>query len=291
MENEINIRGEYWIQDGHVDFADGDVSDTNHEMIAIQHVFSQYSDQVDSLADQYNIEHDEFDYDGVDVEAIENALSAIEEFLTTGLRNDAEEEDVPEIEPISEEAAHTLMMQHIGCNADAYNILRGGGDGRLYCMMYEGWIAVRNNNVELYGFSNDRKKEVAEGIAEIIYEDLGLTEDEYDPNEVEIYIYDQKTKRGFSTTLLEISQPFGGGGRLGIQMPADTKPPKDQYGIWNPHDQTENRPNWNKPPAKPIDKWTQAYRDKGLGFQPPWKGTSEVTSFYEWLRKKIMERK
>jgi uncharacterized protein (TIGR02996 family) len=287
MEEDVKIRGEYWVIDGSVDFADGDVGDRNHEMIAMEHVFSEYMNSIESLMDEYNIEHDEFEYDGVNIEAIESALSALEEYLTTGLRDDGEDdgESPPEIQPISEQEADALMMREIGCNADAYYILRGGGDGRLYCMQYEGWIAVRNNNVELYGFDSQRRAEVAEAIAEIIYEDLGLTDEQYDPNEVQIYIYDVKTKRGLSTSLLELAQP-GQTQRIGMNIQAHTKPPKDQYLTWNPKDTTENTPNWGtKPPMKKPDAWTQAARDKGLGYHPPWKGTSEgVLSFYEWMR-------
>ena len=35
------IKGEYWIYDGNVDFADGDVGDYNHESIAMSHVFNK----------------------------------------------------------------------------------------------------------------------------------------------------------------------------------------------------------------------------------------------------------
>ncbi len=279
MEDDIEIRGEYWVIDGELDFADGDVGDRNHEMIAIDHVFSNYSDAVENIADHYGIEHKDFENDGVDVEAISDAISEIEEYLTTGHKEDSEDEQ-PQIQPISEQEADALLMREIGCNRDAYLILRGGGDGRLYCMVYEGWIAIRGHNVELYGYDNSRRQEIGEAVATIIYEENNLTDDQYDPEQVDLYIYDIKTSRGFNVTLQSL---------ISNEMTVSSvpnQPPKINSTPPSLPDQEENNPNYgDKPPAK-TDKWTQSARDKGMGFHPPWKPTSEnVASFYEWLIK------
>ena len=56
------IRGEYWIQDGYVDFADGDVGDRNHEGIAIDAVMGSYAEEVASLAEELEVEHEDIDH-------------------------------------------------------------------------------------------------------------------------------------------------------------------------------------------------------------------------------------
>ena len=49
------IRGEYWIQDGRVDFADGDTGDKNHEMIAVNHVCSEHIEKIYDCAEELGV--------------------------------------------------------------------------------------------------------------------------------------------------------------------------------------------------------------------------------------------
>ena len=55
------IRGEYWIEDGYVNFADGDIGDANHEMIAVSAICHQYKSSIENLADELDIEYDELE--------------------------------------------------------------------------------------------------------------------------------------------------------------------------------------------------------------------------------------
>jgi hypothetical protein len=42
-----SIRGEYWIQGGSVEFADGDIGDFNHEAVVMQHAAILLSDELE----------------------------------------------------------------------------------------------------------------------------------------------------------------------------------------------------------------------------------------------------
>ena len=53
------IRGEYWIQGGQVEFADGDVGDQNHEMVALNSVAADHLDSLTDYAEELNIDHKE----------------------------------------------------------------------------------------------------------------------------------------------------------------------------------------------------------------------------------------
>lgn len=77
-----DIRGEYWITDGYVDFADGDVGDMNHEGKAIQYVASKHVEDVVNIASDLGIELDHRrneEYPAGDIEQIrEKIIAAIE---------------------------------------------------------------------------------------------------------------------------------------------------------------------------------------------------------------------
>ena len=75
------IKGEYWIYDGNVDFADGDVGDYNHESIAMSHVFNKFANNISSLAEELDIEHEIEHYGELDTEAMSNLLQEIEDQL------------------------------------------------------------------------------------------------------------------------------------------------------------------------------------------------------------------
>ena len=147
------IKGEYWIIDGDVDFADGDVGDYNHEALAIDHVFRSWSDNVASVAEEYGIETDFNSDDYADTESITNTINEILEII----QEDHNEED-----------SNTILMQQLGITEPAYLVICGFGDARDYVMQYEGWIALRGNSSDLYGFDAEKRKSLAEGVEQIL---------------------------------------------------------------------------------------------------------------------------
>ena len=292
MDEEVEIRGEYWVQNGQVDFADGDVGDQNHEGIAIEHVVGKYADDVSSLADDLDLSHGSIssDYGGVDSEAVSKVLWRVYETLTTGRDPDDEDEQKPEREPMSGDDADAYIVKELGCNADAYRILLGQGDARLYVMKYENWIAIRSHSVDVYGYTDQKRQEIASAVQDVIYEESNMTDDEYDPETVDIDIHDLSNNKYRSMTLAELLTPAA------VQTNArNIDDGKNAYGANGKLKQTstamfrqdtaESLPQVRK--NKSVqNKWNKAAQDKGV--IPPghelWRGTSEqYVSFSEWL--------
>lgn len=93
----------------------------------------------------------------------------------------------------------------MGIGDEEYATMLGFGDARLYCMEHEGWIAVRSNNVEFYGFDNAKKQEIVRGVDDILEQEGIETPDE----QIELFLYDHKTKRSWDSTLAELKSNTG----------------------------------------------------------------------------------
>lgn len=270
MYGSKEIRGEYWIQNGNVDFADGDIGDRNHAMIAREHVCHQYSDDIINLANELGISTNFSNhYDSIDIEELERMLSAIEEKL--------------EKKGMNKKAIDQYIMQNIGCNREAYEILRGGGDERLYAMKYEGWIAVRGMNIELYGYDERKRQQLVHGLGEIL--DSEGIDESIPPEELDFSIDDHKTNRSHSVTLAELEEPVSMKASI---MPQTVKKIPIPQGNKN----SEENKGQNPSPSVP-NPWNKAATAAGI--IPPghelWRGTSEnklkLKTFSEWLKQRV----
>ena len=188
--DDTKISGEYWIIEGSVDFADGDVGDTNHAMIANNHVVHQFVSEIESLADEYGLETELERYGEVDSEQIATVIDEVYERLLE--------------QGISSKEIYQIIQDKIGADAEALQILRGGGDSRLYVMKHNGWIAVRSNNAELFGYDSSKQRYLARGIGDILFDEGN---EHFNPSEVEIAIYDHKNRRSWYVTLEELENP------------------------------------------------------------------------------------
>lgn len=178
------IRGEYWIVDGRVDFADGDVGDQNHEMVALNAVASDHIDALVDYAEELGVE---------DIPNIDEPFPAASE-LTRSIHFALVEKGVPAVHV----AGH--VVKRLGTSMDVYKMLGGGGDARLHMMKTDGWVAVRSNNVELYGYDQDKRKSLADGIEDILDQE-GVEEPD---EEIELSLYDHRTGRSSDVTLADI---------------------------------------------------------------------------------------
>lgn len=235
--NPGEIRGEYWVIDGFVDFADGDVVDKNHEGIAIEHVVSYYSENIVDLAEEMDIECKIDTYGEIDTEKIIKVLDEIRDKLVETIPN-----------------PDAYIMNKIGCDEYAYNILWGSGDASSYVMKKWGWIAIRSNNVEFYGYNQKRQKEIADAIEEI----LSQEREEADDSVVSLSMEDLKTNRYWTATLEELKSPVVG------YRPSEI-PQKPIY----------NRPAYYITPKKDttVPSKTNAWKQQ-LGSEP-WRLSSE----------------
>lgn len=258
-DNDVLIAGEYWIIDGSVDFADGGISDKNHEYIAREYLVLQYQDLIEQLAEKYGVPYeDAFSYGEVDLIQVEDVILGIEEALKDrGVRNATE-----------------VLERKFG-DSEVVSILKGGGDARQYAMDHYGWIAVRGNNVELSGYDYDRQQEIAGGIWDIL-EGEGFDTDNIDPSNVELSVYDHATGRSWYVTLQDLEQP-----QVSVR-PSQALTTRTK-GL--SRDSEENKYHF---PAKSKDRpWNVAARQYGLGSEL-WRGTSEG---FEWAVNRLVERR
>jgi hypothetical protein len=183
----MKIRGEYWIQGGQVDFADGDVGDQNHEMVALNHIASEHLDGLFDYAEELGVETEDFDrYSENPSSTASELLGSIHHELTA--RGVASVQVAPEV------------ISKLGINAETYKMLGGGGDARLYVMKNEGWIAIRSNNIELFGYDANKKRQLASGLEDILDQE-GIDEPD---EQIEFSLYDHRTNRSSDVTLADI---------------------------------------------------------------------------------------
>lgn len=256
------IRGEYWITDGSVDEADGEAGDYNHEGRALEHVFGAWADAVKYVAQDYDIETD-FGYMGmINCDAVSNTISSILEILMS--------------QGHSEESANGFLMQELGINQPAYLVICGFGDAQEYVMMYEGWISVRGDNADVYGFDAEKRKSLADGIEEILFDEGHL--DDEGIAEFEIAVSDFKTGKSFSLSLEQLREPVA---PVRTNQPINTK--GDRRFNWTTPDTEENK--YSKKIGSKPNPWNTAAQQQGVigPGQQLWRGTSESRGFKAWL--------
>lgn len=257
------INGEFWINGNQIEYAEGDY---NHEGLAIHHIFDEFGESIINLArDQ-----------GIDVSEISNTVDGfnqdeISDLIDQLLGNYAstQYQNSPQV---------LNLMQEIGANADAFKILRGGGNASLYVMVYEEWIAIRRMSIELFGYNERKRKILLNGLFEIL-ESEGCDFDNPSLNNLEFEMYDHKTKRATDLTLSDIENPAPV--LRPQQMPVGKQGDRRFPLIYS--DKTENLPK--QPQLEPkVNQWKTAAQQANLitPGQDLWRGTSE--SFSTWIK-------
>ena len=262
----MKIRGEYWIQNGQVDFADGDTGDQNHEMIALNSIAYDQIDGLEAVARELGVDTEELG--GRDDEPSQTAYHLLQAIDYT-LRDS----DIP-----TDEFGRWINKK-LGINAETYEMLLGKGDARLYVMKNEGWMAVRSNNIELFGYDTSKKKQLAEGLDKILEEE-GIDDPE---EQIEFNLYDHKTNRSSDVTLADIksASTFA----RPQQLPSTTynkilipPPKKDQpMGSQSPRTMTaQERQAMNTSESKlGFKQWLGKSRPKGFIVRRTWPYLSE----------------
>lgn len=180
VENFTNtqIRGEYWIADGHVMQAD-DSSDYNHEGYVMMYM------QQD-IASHFGVEsYSEYlDWDKIKKQIIDEIL---------------QDADPDEYEDLAEKAdddpdAFIVMQMQDPEGAEKMQIANGFGDARLYAIMKWGWKRVAGNDIESRALTPTDMKQIASGLYDI---DSELDE----KSEFNISVYGNKSYR---VTLAEL---------------------------------------------------------------------------------------
>ena len=146
------FRGEYWIEDGSVTFADGDVGDLNHEGIALQRAQGELS----TLCG--------FDYDGAFEDFDEALVAAGEEAGFVG----------PKEGGWWQHQVISFLFKENGVelkpHEDLISVALDNGDAREYAMVHWGWIWCKGTWFGMDKWNEDTKKSLISGINNILDE-------------------------------------------------------------------------------------------------------------------------
>lgn len=253
------IRGEYWIINGNVEFADGDSGDKNHEMIAYEHLANSYVDVIYNYAKSIGVQVpslSSIEYSENVGESVRDLLSTIQKTLFS--EKDPKNPNLPLFK--NNYAIFEKIKEETNIEEEALKILVQGIyfgaflDPRVYVMKKEGWIVLRNNNVELYGYNDSKRKEIVDGVEQVLDEEGIEASDE----EIEINIFDHKTKRSWDSNLSDLKS----GGIRAVTLPNTT---------------------YNRPILTPVDRSKISSKTMDIRTRNMLQTSESNLNFREWL--------
>ena len=157
---QTSIRGEYWIlEDGDVDYADGDVGDITHEGVVIQSLIWEILSNFDVYEDKPSWD------DNVKKKIFDKIL------------DDSEEEEREQLEREYDEEGYyddiiLRKLKEMDNQAEQkIDVINDRVDARIYGMKYWGWKTVRGHYVESWQMSPQDMKVIAIGLKTIAYEE------------------------------------------------------------------------------------------------------------------------
>jgi hypothetical protein len=151
LENS-NFRGEYWIQDGYVQFADGDVGDLNHEAIVIQNAAGQVLSEIGIDADEPYLE-----------DMKDEIYEAIQDGLPDEIREKYENIEITIQDCLKYYGKHVLHNAKFDELVDAaYDRI----DVRRFAMREWGWKAIRGNVVDTWNITPKDLSQISSGLYE-----------------------------------------------------------------------------------------------------------------------------
>jgi len=198
--NETLERGEWWIYPGgDVQFADGDIGDSNHEGYVISNLSSE-------ILGHFGINTDEAGY-----------LSDYEDQIKQSLLDD-EKLTPEEIEEWDTKSPSEIVLRKVVEDKlynnpkqaeDAVYIAYGSStrDARDYAMKYLGWKRLTISHygiaVQTWFLTNDSLRDISRGISDAGGEDFGMPE-ETDEDNVEVEIEVRSNNKRFSGIPLSV---------------------------------------------------------------------------------------
>jgi hypothetical protein len=160
----MKLRGEWWIEDHSVMFADGDVGDKNHMAHVLEHVGHEFLEalrelpKLRGLAQELKFLEDSYDY-AVLSETIFNWFSA-----------ECDEGHFPE--EIREDP-YTYLRDQVNWDTEKIAILLssevdGDRDPRNYAIKHLGWIKVKGNTAACRTLDHTTLRRISRGFDEIL---------------------------------------------------------------------------------------------------------------------------
>lgn len=185
LEESFRIRGEYWIVDGDVMFADGDVGDMNHEAYAIDHARRQIIDHFGGDSDSEFIDDDD----------LKNAV--IEGLAADGIQADPDDWYGAAVQSFSDDPQTAQVMK------ETLAVAIGQGDAREHAMRYWGWKWCRGNNISTWTFTSSDRQQIVRGLNDIVGQEMDA--DEVPDESVEVTIGVGATGKRYAMTLAELA--------------------------------------------------------------------------------------
>lgn len=143
-----SITGEYWYADGRLIYCDGDICDTNHERVVIEHILSV---------------HDLIDYvESYGINEITGILYEREH-----LQTDEEIQEYSHDYNMDIEVIKDILEKSSNITKDELSYLGGNKDPREYGLKYLGWIRIKKNDFETYAMNNEQLDNILDAINEI----------------------------------------------------------------------------------------------------------------------------
>lgn len=182
LEDGPDIRGEYWIIDGDVEFADGDIGDMNHEAYAVDHARHIILDHFGGDSDDEIIEDSELDQ------------AAAEALIEAGIPFNPDDWYPAAKQLFSQQPNSESLIATLQCAL-------GMGDAREIAMRYWGWKWCRRSNIATWTFTQSDRQQIVRGLNEIISQE---TDEEADWDSLEITIGVGSTGKRYSMTVAEL---------------------------------------------------------------------------------------
>jgi len=184
LEDAPEIGGEYWIIDGDVAFADGDVGDVNHEAYAVDH------------ARRITLDYFNQDSDGEIIDDNEMAQRISSSLQDEGIQFDPDQWFAAAYAFAKNAGADEKTLATLLCACDR------GADAREVAMKYWGWKWCRKSNISTWTFTDADRKSIIRGINQIIEQEMN--DDAEDWNDLEITIGVGSNGRRMHMTLGEL---------------------------------------------------------------------------------------
>lgn len=175
---KIAQQGEWWIQDGYAQYADGDIGDMNHEAVVIE---SAQSDLAGGSEEYYDWKI------STAQEILDEEKAELEQkklYLDESSQEHKEVEDL--LYDIWEKSqdldyhAHEIIWENAesqGIDKELFDIAEGHGDARDYGMKKYRWKRVQGSNIQTWTLTQDDLNSIARGLDDIL-EHSGVEEDE-----------------------------------------------------------------------------------------------------------------
>lgn len=259
-------QGEYWIFDhGSVEYCDGDIGDSTHESIALDHAQKEVIEKLGGSTDQFDTG---VDWKGWKRQKIMEILQAKYGQDWQAHRNEGNS--------LLVDAAHQS-----GVTDELWEVADGHGDARDYAVENWGWKAVRGTSVDTWTFTRSDAAILADALGEVLDQEGDDYDDDEEAEEVTWDINVNSTNDRYDMTISELEAYATG--RDAQQDKADDPEASTQSPgrITSSDFDQQNRAASNATRRMDLENMPDYYKNKPHPFADSFVG---LPTFSEWVR-------